>query len=98
MYVLLLRYAGRLLGRYGRYTGAVLGGRCSPVSEHRYQDQLKSSGCMNGNQMAAQCSDECAEVFLEFYADCHPRFEGQAGASQYAQFLRLCQGNAGGGH
>jgi hypothetical protein len=53
---------------------------------------------MNGNQMAAQCTDECAEVFLEFYADCHPRFEGEAGASQYAQFLRLCQGNAGGGH
>ena len=84
--------------QYGRYTGAVLGGRCSPVSEHRYQTQLTDAGCMGaGGNMAAQCSDGCAEVFLEFYADCHPRFEAEANAADYTAFLAVCQGNGGGG-
>jgi hypothetical protein len=56
--------------QYGRYTSAVLGGRCSPVSERRYQDQLIAAGCMEGTttQLATQCTDDCAEEFLEFCA------------------------------
>ena len=81
--------------QYGRYTGAVLGGRCSPVSEHGYQTQLTAAGCALASN---QCSDDCAEVFLEFYAGCHPRFETEANAAQYDAFLAVCQGNNGGGH
>lgn len=54
---------------YGRYNGAAaLGGRCSPASEQGYQDQLTSAGCMAGKRLATHCTDECAEVFLEFCA------------------------------
>ena len=77
MFVMDLLHAGRTSCEetlYGRYTGAVLGGRCSPVSERRYQDQLVSAGCMGGEgsankqRLATDCTAECAEVFLEFCA------------------------------
>jgi hypothetical protein len=52
--------------------------------------------------LADTCTPQCADMFEEMYAECHPRFESMGLSEQMRQILSACQGTplppVGGGH
>eukprot|EP01046_Picozoa_sp_COSAG06_P019400 COSAG06_NODE_1382_length_9623_cov_4.820559_5_plen_1213_part_00 len=81
---------------FGHYTGSILSSRCNTASQAHFLTRTLPDACSPGSTMPpmpALCTSKCATVFEDFYAQCHPSWEGNTEeAAEYTRFLALCQG------
>ena len=88
---------------FGEYTGSAFSRRCSHAEKlHFLTTDLPAACCGSHHQycpdgnmfprMPRQCSVECATEFEQFYAECHPSFDGTNEEPIFSAFLARCQG------
>ena len=88
---------------FGRYSTGFMNRRCGRAEKGRFLTTQLAAACCGRSQencpdgstmppLPILCSPECAPVYEDFYAECHPTFDGTAEETSYAAFLGLCQG------
>ena len=88
---------------FGRYSTGFMNRRCGRAEKGRFLTTGLAAACCGRSQencpdgstmppLPIQCSPECAPVYEDFYAECHPTFDGTDEEASYTAFLNLCQG------
>jgi hypothetical protein len=93
---------------FGSFTGSAFSRRCSRAEKGHFLTFDLPAACCGSNDefcpdgelfppMPRQCTTECAQVFEQFYAECHPTFDNTDEGRIFSGFLAQCQGMAAGG-
>jgi hypothetical protein len=89
--------------KFGAFTGSIFSQRCSTAELRGYLGTtlphaccgVGGANCPSGDgtipPLPTACSPQCAMVYEDFYAECHPSFDGKDDAAAYDAFLALCQ-------